>query len=171
MTIEALRAYANAAARHRHASDLVELDQLSREGRRRPSRQWRMSVDGALELVLLGKVVVSCRRRLFGRLLNRVRLRFGWHSRRQQLATNAFIAALTAHAKDEALARKLLEEAGVRPNRAISARQVLRVVMEFEPEVVHRMTFDDAPLEAALQPRQWHYARQVVMKLKANLKR
>jgi hypothetical protein len=155
---------------HRHPTDTVEVEGGARNamGRRITLRQF--DAEGAQDVEMVGKMVVARRRRLFGRVLDRVRHALGWHTRRQKLATNAFIAALHAHARDPNRVDDILEQEGVRRNRALTARQLLRVVVRLEPEVERRMEYSHLDLDSSLAPRRWHDAQHVVLKLKRFLR-
>jgi hypothetical protein len=170
MSVQLLGAYCRAALQHRHPTDTVEVHGGARNamGRRITLRQF--DAEGALDVEMVGKMVVSRRRRLFGRTLDRIRHALGWHTRRQKLATNAFIAALHAHARDSGRVEEVLKQEGVRRNRALTARQLLRVVTRFEPEVEQRMEYSHLDLDSSLAPRRWHYAQRIVMKLKRLLR-
>ena len=170
MSVHLLGAYCRAALQHRHPTDTVEVLAEARNalGRRITLRQF--DAEGARDVEMVGKMVIARRRRLFGRVLDRVRHALGWHTRRQKLATNAFIAALHAHARDAGRVEDVLRQEGVRRNRALTARQLLRVVVRFEPEVEQRMEYSHLDLDQSLAPRRWHYAQRVVLKLRSFLR-
>lgn len=170
MGIERLSDYCRVAMQHRHPSDTVEVSaDLPRAlGRRVTLRQF--DADGAMDLEVVGKFVVTRRRRLFGRALERIRHALGWHTRRQKLATHAFIAALHAHECDQGRVEAVLQQEGVRRNRALTARQLLRVVYRFEPELEQRMAYTHLDLDTGPAVRRWHYAQRVVLKLKSFLR-
>ena len=161
----ALEAFARTALRAGRDSEVVEVRPRSGSGLGRHVTRWAVSQDGVLELITSGRVVVTRRRHVFGRVVERLGRRLGWISWRQREASRAFIHALLAEARDaQALSRALADE-GVRPDRPVNARQVLRLT----PTVVHRMEFSPVAMEPGPVVRQWHYARQVVLKLKAFL--
>lgn len=170
MSLQLLSAYCRAALQHRHPTDTVELAKNLRQamGRRVTVREF--DAEGALDMEMVGKLVVTRRRRLFGRALERIRHALGWHTRRQKLATNAFIAALYAHERDRGLVEQVLQQEGVRRNRALTARKLLRVVYRFEPEIQQRMEYSHLDLDSGLAPRRWHYAQRIVLKLKSFLR-
>jgi hypothetical protein len=170
MSIEVIEAYSRAAQQHRRLSDTVEvhLVSLNALGRRITIRQF--DADGALDVEMVGRMVVTRRRRLFGRALNRICHALGWHSRRQKVATNAFISALESHTRDIDRVARVLQEEGVRRDRALTARQLLKVVYRFEPEIVQRMEYSSMGWTAPSGFRAWHYAQQVVLKLKSVLR-
>lgn len=170
MSLPLLSAYCRAALQHGHASDTVEVAKKLPQvmGRRITLRQ--IDAEGALDVDMVGKLVVTRRRRLFGRVLDRIRHALGWHTRRQKLATNAFIAALHAHARDQGRVEEVLQQEGVRRNRALTARQLLRVVYRFEPDWAQRMEYSHLDLDNGLVLRRWHYAQRVVIKLKSFLR-
>lgn len=170
MSIQLLNAYCRAASQHRHVTDTVEVsgDMRQAMGRRITLRQF--DEEGALDVDMVGKFVVTRRRRLFGRAMERIRHALGWHTRKQKQATNAFIAALHAHERDLGRVEEVLKQEGVRRNRALTAGQMLRVVYRFEPELEQRMEYSHLDLDTGPAVRRWHYAQRVVLKLKSFLR-
>lgn len=170
MSLELLHHYCRTAQTHRHPRDTVELSMPLRPALGRRIRVRELDAEGALDLEMVGKFVVTRRRRLFGRALDRIRHALGWHTRRQQLATNAFIAALHAHQQDQGRVERVLQQEGVRHNRALTAPQLLRVVYRLVPEIEQRMTYSHLDLDPGSVPRRWHYAAHIVHKLKRLLR-
>lgn len=170
MNFPLLSAYCRAALQHGHPTDTVEVaDNIPRAlGRRITLRQF--DAEGAIDVEMVGKLVVRRRRRLFGRALHRIRYAMGWHTRRQELATNAFIDALHVHAQDQDRVEEVLKQVGVRRNRALTARQMLRVVYRLEPELERRMEYIHLNVDSGLAPSRWQYTQRMVLKLKKYLR-
>lgn len=164
-----LLALASKALQHHQADDELEVDPwaLRAAGRLRGARH--LSDTDALDLAWAQELVVARRRRLLSLLLNRACHALGWHSRGQQVAANTFITAVHAHTGNPSLAERILADEGVRRNRAVTARQVLRVAYRLEPEKVLRLQFSRLAQDEPTAPRKWHYASLIVLRLKAFL--
>lgn len=164
-----LLALANAALKHRRADEELEVDPLALSATGRLKGARHLPDADALDLAWAQEVVITRRRHLLSLLLNRACHALGWHSRGQQVAANTFITAVHAHTDNPSLAERILAEEGVRRNRAVTARQVLRVAYRLEPEKVLRLQFSRLAQDEPSAPRKWHYASLVVLRLKAFL--